>query len=400
MQLFAHLLGISANKIVKEVIQDEYLEDMFLVEQNDIQPIHYLVAEEILRQLLGNIIGNVENWRHALADVAIQFAEMCRRYAQLPRGRISEILQNVFLGRHSTESEAGQTTAAFSALVLDIPNTEGRARVLSRLTELFPYEPHYWAHYGRFHSRVTGNHMKAHECHNWALQLDEDDPSLHHMAGMSIRIELQEQRLNRRDWSVDDETEILKMVEEASVRFADARQLDPRGEHSYISTIQMIDRVIGTAAIRKGYQNRTAEFLVSREGAEYRRLLDEAEALLDELEVSRGGDSASLYQISARNSISKLYGDYSNAIQGWFNLLSHRDVYRPPVRRNIIHAYVARQQGQWSKLNPREANRVLALAEQNLTEEQHSDRKCTALVQGSTSQRWNNYRSCCRSFGG
>ena len=72
-------------------------------------------------------------------------------------------------------------------------------------------------------------------------------------------------------------------------------------------------------------------------------------------------------------SLDRSYGNLSQAIQGWTNLLTHRDVFRPPLRRNIINAYLNRSGWDWSQLTDRETARISQLASENLEEEPGSD---------------------------
>ena len=367
LQLFAQRLGIPQTKVVAlSDVVDDFVEDLFVTATGKIRPIHELIAEEILRQLLGQDPAD-ENWRTGLADAAITLAEICAEQATVSGAQTYEMLHTVLLERHTEDSDSD-----FSRLLNDIPSPEGQERVLTRLTELFPYEPHFWAHLGRFRSIVTKNHQMAHECHQTALGLTQDDPTLHHMAGMSLRAQLYD-LLQTSDWKSGRDASVRGLVEEAAERFATARQLDRRNEHGYIAHVQMLDRVINTAAIREGLQYQTNEFLVHPRNGWYLRLLDQAEQLLVELTVARGGDSPSGYESNARITLNRIYGNYTKAIEGWTSLLNRSDVYRPPVRRNIINAHLARRQGNWLSLSQRELATVFDLAEKNLAEEPSSD---------------------------
>ena len=122
---------------------------------------------------------------------------------------------------------------------------------------------------------MTRNHELAHECHRAALELVQDDPTLHHMAGMSFRAQLYD-LFSTNEWNTGNEENMRGLVDEAAERFATARQLDPRNEHGYIAHVQMLERVINGAAIRQGYRYQTHEFLVVPQNGWYLRLLDQA----------------------------------------------------------------------------------------------------------------------------
>ena len=367
IQMFAKPFRLPQSRVVRlSDVVDEFVEDLFVISRETLRPVHDVIAEELLKQLLGDGLPD-EAWTTGLADAAITLAEVCAEQPTTFGLQISEILQTVFLERHTEESDA-----AFSRLLKDIPSSDAQERVLTRLTELFPYEAHFWAHLGRFRSLTTRNHAKAHECHNTALQLVKDDPTLHHMAGMSYRAELYDS-INTQVWSDQIEESIKGLVGEAAERFGAARQLDRRNEHGYVAHVQMLERVVNTAAIRKGFRYETHAFLADPRNIWYLRLLDQAESLLVELTVARGGDSPSRYEMRMKSALDQIYGDYSKAIEGWTNLLSRTDIYLPPVRRNIINAYLARRKGSWESLTQHELERIFELAEQNLTQETDSD---------------------------
>ena len=73
------------------------------------------------------------------------------------------------------------------------------------------------------------------------------------MAGMSYRAELYD-LLAIDSWTDEAEDQIERLVEEAAEKFEGARQLDRRNEHGYIAHVQMLERVVNTAAIRKNFR--------------------------------------------------------------------------------------------------------------------------------------------------
>ena len=347
-------------------IMDGVVEDLFVNFKGKIRPIHDLIAEEILRQLLGQDLAD-ENWRTGLADAALTLAEICAEQATTSGTQASDLLHTVLLERHTEDYDAD-----FSRLLGDISSPEAKERVLTTLTELFPYEPHFWAHLGRFRSLVTRNHQLAHESHRTALDLAEDAATLHHMAGMSLRAQLYD-LLGMNDLNSSLEQNIRSLVDEAADRFGTARKLDRRNEHGYIAHVQMLERVINHAAIRQGFRYQTHDFLIKPQNGWYLRLLDQAEELLVDLTIARGGDSPSIYATSLRSALDRIYGNYAKAIEGWTSLLNRADTYCPPVRRNIINAFLAGKEGDWSSLLPRDLQIIIVLAENNLAEEPESD---------------------------
>ena len=185
LQLLAKRLGIPQSKVISlSDVVDEFVEDLFVSTSGRVRPIHDLIAEEILRQLLGRDLTD-ENWKTGIADAAITLAEICEEQVAISGTRSPEILHTVILERNAEEFDAD-----FSRLLKDVPSPEAQERILTTLTDLFPTQPHFWAHLGRFRSLVTRNHQMAHDCHRTAIELAPSDPTLHHMAGMSLRAQL------------------------------------------------------------------------------------------------------------------------------------------------------------------------------------------------------------------
>ena len=246
-----------------------------------VRPAHYLIAEEVLHQELGRTSGDWRNWRVGLADLATKFIDLSADLPHRSRGITSDILRAVLIERGSAQSSAGPWDTEFSPLLEDVPNVDGRRRVLDHLTEAFPEEPHFWAHLGHFYSRVDRDHEKAHTAHQTAFGLQPNDPPLHHMAGMGWRAELYGMLDSaNRDFGREYEAKMFGFVGEASKESESSRSLDRRSEYSYISQIQMNLRVVGTASSSKGYRHEVMKFLTLPGNDSYRELVDQAQNLL------------------------------------------------------------------------------------------------------------------------
>ena len=375
LQTFGPLLGIPATKLISmsKVIPD-YVRELLVETDVGVRPAHYLIAEDILHQELGRTGGDSRNWRVGMADLATKFIDLLADLPHRSRGTTSDILRAVIIERDSAESPAGPWGTTFSPLLEDIPNVDGRRRVLSHLTDKFPEEPHFWAHLGRFFSRVDKDHEKAHTAHQTALSLLPDDPLLHHMAGMGWRAELYGMLDSLNNNLVGEiEGKILEIVGEASKEFESARSLGRRSEYSYISQIQMILRVVGAASNAKGYQHEAMRFLTLPRHDSYRELVDEAQNLLSDLALIKGSEVPSELQVRVQADLEKLHGNHSEAIQRLTNVLDRRESYHPPIRRAIIRAYVSRHEDDWSRLTDQELARVVELARNNIVEEPASD---------------------------
>lgn len=375
LQAFGPIFGIPASELVTlSGIIPDFVRELLVEDDVGARPTHHLIAEETLHQELGRLSNDQRNWRVGLADLATRFIDLLAALPHQVRGKTSDLLRAVLIDRGAAESPAGLWDTEFSPLLKDVPSVDGRRRVLVHLKDRFPEEPHFWAHLGRFYSRVDKDHSKAHTAHQKALELDPNDPLLHHMAGMGWRSELYD-LLDSNDGDFGDEFEskLLDIVRKASSEFKSSRLLDRRSEYSYISQVQMILRVVGTASKAKGYQYKVMQFLSLPGNVPYLELVDQAQNLLSDLALIKGSEALSQLQESAQAHLEKLYGNHSVAIQHLTNILDRQESFRPPIRRAIIRAYAAKQKDDWNRLTDRELARVVELARDNMDEEPESD---------------------------
>ena len=375
LQTFGPVFGISAsNLIAMSDIFPDYVRELLVEDDVGARPTHHLIAEEILLQELSLSSNDRRNWRVGLADLATRFIDLLAGLPHRVRGATSDMLRAVLIERGSAESPAGPGDTEFSRLLRNVPNVDGRRRVLEHLTAKFPEEPHFWAHLGRFYSRVDRDHERGHTAHQTALELLPNDPLLHHMAGMGWRAQLYDMLDSvNSDFGGEFEAKLLDIVSEASKEFEYSRSLDRRSEYSYISQVQMILRVVGTASNAKGYQHKVMQFLTLSGNDSYRELVDQAQNLLSDLALIKGSEIPNQLQVRVQADLENLHGNHSEAIQHLTNILDRRDSYLPPLRRAIIRAYAARLEGDWNRLNKRDLERVVELARDNIAEEPASE---------------------------
>ena len=375
LQTFGPLFGVPASRLValSDAVPD-YVRELLVETDVGARPAHHLIAEEILHFELGRTSNDWRNWRVSLADLAAEFIDLLVDLPHRGRGTTSDVLRAVLIERGSAESPAGPWGTEFSPLLEDVPSVDGRRRVLEHLTERFPGEPHFWAHLGRFYSRVDRDHGKSHIAHQTALGLLPNDPLLHHMTGMGWRAELYD-TLDSVDDGLGNELEakIFDIVGEASREFEASRSLDNRSEYSYISHVQMILRVVGICTRAKGYRHDVMRFLTLPGNEPYRELVDQAQNLLSDLALMKGSESPSQLQTRVESDLDRLHGNHSEAIMRLTNVLDRRDTYLPPVRRAIVRSYAARQKDDWNRLPEQQLARVVKLAQENLVEEPGSD---------------------------
>lgn len=376
-QVFATHLGFSENRPVQlEKILGE-LQIELLVKENDgkWRPAHQLIAEEICQIVLSGNSEEKRNWKRGLSAWSLQFIKNCSKGSILPNDDVIDLMRRVFILRdeHDLLGTESSASSQFALLIEHIQTLEGRLSVLKELVDSFPYESHFWGHLGRFYSSAMDEPNKALEALGKAVELSPEDPVLRHMQGMTYRklAYAQMKEENRQRQNISDD-QIQETVTKAKEAFAEARNLDPDSEHAHISPIQLLLRVLDYGYNSSGCNSR-ADFLVSRNAVWYREQLDEIENLLERVKGLREGEKFSKYIVDCDARLQQVYDNYSRALEGWNDLLSRQDVFAPPVRRQIVRAYLTRQKREWDALTQKEIERIVDLMEDNMREEPFSD---------------------------
>jgi tetratricopeptide (TPR) repeat protein len=378
-QAFADILSIPRDRVVKleKALPPSALDLVVEVERGTWRTAHDLIALEVLTQLLlppGSQDSRM--WTQSLSQAAIEFIRFCRQDRLIPGDEFLELVRRALIYRDNVNLLGSERSATkdFSQLLSDIPSREGRLRVLTELVAIFPSEPHFWAHLGRFQAVQMQDYDAATRAIDRALMLEPGDPVLHHMRGMAIRYQVTDLIRERGDLS-----EAVELAEEASGSFARARELDPENEHAFISEAQMIIRLLDYAGRAYGG---VLKYVGSSHAPPYlRNAIEQAEDLLERVRRHREGEGASPYERDARARLDALYGDYSRALQTWDSLLLQGSSFRPPLRRQIAYTYLARHDRNWNKLTKREVSRVVELLEENLHEEGFAERDLRLWVQ-------------------
>ena len=338
---------------------------------------HSLVADELLEQMLPTG-GDRRTWPNYLADWGISFIEFCRGDLPVPGDAMLDLARSVFIYRDDLDvlGRVQSVQRRFSHFIEDIPSSEGRIRVLEALVQSYPEEHHFWAHFARFHAVERRDFEKALDFADRAVELSDRDSVVYHMRGMVRRYQLSESRRN--NVAVG---ELVSIAEPASADFEYSRSLNPENEHGYVAEAQMLVELLEYASKPT---NDLFEFLTGTDVHPYlREALDRVESLLAHVRRDREGIGSSEYEARASARVRELYGDFSGAIQRLDALLSRRDVYQPPIRRQLAWAYLNRANGDWSQVQPRIISRIVELLARNLREDQRGDQNIRLWMQAS-----------------
>ena len=375
---FASMLGIPANSVVDLVasLSDRGLDMVVESAKAEWRTSHDLIATEILQQLLAKNSLDTSVWKQNLSGSAVEFAIFCRGTSPLPSEAMLDVVRRTFVYRDNNELLGTERsgTSQFAQIVIDIPVKEGRVSVLQALTEAFPDEAHFWAHLGRLYAVELRDYPRSMECIEHALALQPDDSVLHHMKGMALRA--------RAVGMIGDRTQISEVVQVAkdASRSETAREKNPDDEHGYISDVQLISRVLDYAGSQHeegliGYLSLPTVDPYLQGG------LGRSGDLLEQVRANREGQNPSTYEQECRGRLDSLYERHDRALQVWDNLLQRNDVYFPPIRRQIVWTYLARQRRSWSALPQHEIIRANELLERNLDQEPYNDRDMRMWIQ-------------------
>lgn len=362
-QAFAQLLGMPRDRSLdlSKFLPHETMELLVPGEDDSIRTAHNLIAEEVLQQLLSpGDDTSPEAWRQQLSAWAMDFAKFLRSDAQLPGDLLVDLASRVFVLRDNSEMIGTESAAdkRFSRLIEDIPSVHGQIAVLKGLTEIFPNESHFHAHLGRFLG-LAGHVDEAIQSVIRAVELSPEDPVLHHMCGMAHRYKMralidQESPLN----------EVVAVAKQAQEAFGASREHNPEDEHSYVSEVQTICRVLDYAT-KQNKGNRIA-VVISSNDSFIREGLQRAEDLMDQLRTLRGADRPSNFEIDCRSRLDLFYGDDTSALQGWQSILDRPGSVKPPVRRQIVWTLLRRADDDWSKMRNKDIERCKELLRANV----------------------------------
>jgi tetratricopeptide (TPR) repeat protein len=379
-QGFAQLLGLPGNRIVE---LEELVGDagglLIRVQGNLWRTTHELIATEVLAQILWPDSPDRRLWKQNLSSWAVEFAATCRGTGSTVSDELLEVVRRTFFYRDNTDVLGTERAGSrqFSQLIDDIPSREGKLEVLKQVVELFPEEAHFWAHIGRFYGLEMKNHEEAGKCIDRAIAINASDSTLYHMRGMSYRYQLYEAIDNGSNLK-----EVLELAELASNCFNQARKISPDDEHGYISEAQMLIRVVTYAGKTNGAS--PIEVLTSVSTPIYlRESMENAENLLEVVRRNREGEGASTFEEDCRAKLDVVYGRHDHALQAWDGLLSRRDTYAPPIRRQIVWTLLARRNREWDKLPTKEVDRIVSLLEQNLLQEPSSEANLRLWIQAA-----------------
>ena len=144
---FAELLQAPRREVISlELVLPELSLELLLEEDGKWRPRHDLIALEMLRRLLtltsskGLAPMHLDNWKNQLAEKALDFFE------HMSEGVVSDVLLSRIV------DDSSHQYLSFSQLISDIPIKDDAVKVFEKAISLFPDNPFFKVHLGRFYS--------------------------------------------------------------------------------------------------------------------------------------------------------------------------------------------------------------------------------------------------------
>lgn len=278
--------------------------------------LHPLIGERVLASQHG---GGPQG----LAQISVSFIHELHQVLGASSHVARRMLADLFVFRAPI---SGRDKKGSFAEVIQAMTPEGGQLVFEKLTFLFPLEPHFWNHRGRYHIYVVkGDFTQAEAYLEKAVKEAGADASLHqHTLGMVRRFWLEYEvrgLLKAEGKPVDPESlleQIRPLYESAMQAFAQSRS-SMTTDHGLVTPIQLTTFMV-EALVRASKQPNLASLLaMSSKVADWvAGEIDEAEALLDELQVA-ALDGASRHRFYERltQGFALLYGDIEALVEQW-----------------------------------------------------------------------------------
>ncbi|HEX8524211.1 MAG TPA: hypothetical protein VF669_18295 [Tepidisphaeraceae bacterium] len=376
--LFRRLMQLSAGgTIVVEQTMGEHAARLIVRGNARLKIIHPLIAEEILRELLGGTKSEPDNWKFALKDLCIQLIREVVAVAGAYSDEAKELFIQLFISRDQWADNSRVGRLQFSPLIEAINSVDGQHQVLTVLTDLCGDEPHYWNHRGRHLIYNTNEDFgKAEEYLLKAVALSEEKDALHfHGLGMVRRFWVRD-LLDRIVKEAHAEQRTLtpegilsatrELTERALEAFTKARELNPDDDHGYITPIQTILLIVERICQAAGYDSVAPLCAKNNDvGRWLQEKLADAEDLLERVQHFRGTKRPTYHEKRCDYDLTAVYGDFDELIKTWEAVLDGT-AEQAWLRKAMAHAYVARRNRLWSNLEGDELRQIVQLSERNL----------------------------------
>ncbi len=356
-QRYSLFQGIDGEIVTEKLFTFEEKEHGFLTKIK-----HPQFSKAIISELLG-CQDNKTAFYQKLVTSLCEMISYCARPETKKSDKTSELLASLFITKRQ-EALVEIGTKRFFGPIIDKLYSEIDDNVLKitligkifkRLTEAYPDNPHFQAHYGRYFGIIARDYCAGIEHAKIAIEMDNyKDEILYHILATSIRRYIRD--LINGYAKVDDtqkeqaEKFILQLAEEASEYYEISRR--NKNYAGYISDIEMCIMIVDFAA------NGNYKQVIKEAGNKYHTYYERALSLYriivsNEVMLISNGDISSRIS-NLGNSIKLLLADLEETIEYWdyqirkeYNaekLLTDRSMFVEAVfngnKENLTHARI------------------------------------------------------------
>jgi hypothetical protein len=359
------------NQTLTEILGPD-LRHLVVVSSGGARLLHPLIADRVLMSHDGGA-------QQGLAQISVSFMGELHR-ALGPSSQVGrKMLADLFVRRAPI---SGRDKKGSFAEVIQAMTPEGGQLVFERLTALYPHEPHFWNHRGRYHIYVVKGDFAEAEAHlGKAVEQAGADASLHqHTLGMV-----------RRFWIEKEVRDLLKaggepigakalldqiqpLYENAMQAFAQSRTRLTT-DHGLVTPLQLTAFVIDALVRASGQPNLTSLLATNTRVAEWiAGQIDEAEALLDELHAATlDGTSRSNFYERLTQDFDLLYGDIEALIEQWRAIKEDRAQESSELGPALARTIFAQTGRDWSDVSEARAREIHEMLWESVSTGRSSD---------------------------
>lgn len=368
------------NELQENIIYDLILETRPLYWKT----LHYLVAEEIIIQTLGqNNNGDIDYIN--ITEYSKKYIELFKTlYKERPNDEIIGLLTSIFIKRNDNgvEDDCIENSAdefynpnIFSKIITHANQNEKRIEILAYLAQQFEGEEvHFYAHLARLYS-ICQDYPNAHENIDKGLKFMEDMTMkdayvLYHIKGTIYRAEaysIKDTYLsqgNKDNKMLDRYKELFKL---ASENFKKVRELIPNKDYGYKTEIQFITHAIEFGLMASSFERNGeyCKFLSSNEGIWFKDVFNVGIELIKKMEFNNV-ETSRIKDLKTR--LNKYIDNPGLLIQQYNNLLmcNNTKYSKDILRRNIVNTYFAKNNFDYNKIDKNTLNKMESHLKENL----------------------------------
>jgi hypothetical protein len=354
---------------------------------------HRLIAAKTLR-LLARV---PDQWTADLGKFALELLRHLRKLRRHDADRLQDMVTSVFVTRDTAALLTADADILaggiprqrrFAPLIHDFGSAEVGRKVLQRVFNDWPNEPHFAVHYARHllyeEPREIEQAMRVAEL-SQSSQLGKNDDTVVHTLGMCYRIRmdstLKTARENHEDFAAV-EAALESDSKTALECFAKASDLDRVSEYGHISSIQTVSTLL------RGATELSATDLSGLLKVPKRKwlasALERAEESINLLQ-SRPGTRLSIRSRRVIAEWALVYGQVEKVIQQ-LRVLSERHA-DPGVRRALCSALLTKYGRKWTKVPDGDLQTITRLMERNIESSDFSDSDLSRWLRASRRRR-------------